>query len=99
MKIHNDVTQSLSAHDKTTNKPTILPAKAAPATTAVDSVSISDTSRTLLATGTQSTEAPFDAARVAAIKAAISAGHFKVNPEAVADKVLDSASQLLTGRG
>ena len=98
MKIQHNVSQSVSAQDKTTNRPTILPAKATPTATSVDSVSISDTSRSL-ATSTKSTEAPFDATRVAAIKDAIAAGHFKVNPEAVADKVLDSASQLLTGRG
>jgi len=69
-------------------------ARPAATTQSVGSVNISETSRAL---GTSHTEAPFDAKRVDAIKSAISAGQFKVNPEAVADKILNSASQLLTG--
>ena len=98
MKIQNDVTKSLHSTDKSTTT-----AKAAttgvirPVSTAsVGSVHISDASRSL-ATGVSNTEAPFDAKRVDAIKAAISSGHFKVNPEAIANKVIDSASQLLVG--
>jgi negative regulator of flagellin synthesis FlgM len=67
-------------------------------TTTAGSVKISDASRSLLTAGVSHSEAPFDAKRVDAIKAAISSGHFKVNPEAVADKVLSSASQLLVGK-
>ena len=100
MKIHNDVTHALQPADKsTTGKAggTIAPkaVHAAP----VDSVSISDVSRSLQAAGTSNNDAPFDVKRVEQIKAAISAGQFKVNPEKVADKVIDSASQLLTGNG
>lgn len=62
---------------------------------AVGSVNISEASRSLQTTGASNAEAPFDVKRVEAIKAAISTGHFKVNPEAVADKVIASASQLV----
>ncbi len=68
------------------------------ATTAIGSVSISEASRSLQAKSAGNAEAPFDAKRVDAIKAAISAGHFKVDPQAVACKVIDSASQLLAGQ-
>jgi len=78
---------------KTTNANAARPATTTPS---VGSVNISETSRSL-STGTSNVEAPFDAKRVADIKSAISAGQFKVNPDAVADKILSSASQLLTG--
>ena len=71
-------------------------ARPATVTSSVGSVNISETSRSL-STSSSNTEAPFDAKRVEAIKSAISAGHFKVNPEAVADKIVSSASQLLVG--
>jgi negative regulator of flagellin synthesis FlgM len=71
-------------------------ARPAAVTQSVGSVNISETSRSLSTSSTNS-ESPFDAKRVDAIKTAISAGHFKVNPEAVADKILNSASSLLSG--
>jgi negative regulator of flagellin synthesis FlgM len=37
----------------------------------------------------------FDAKKVTEVRAAISEGRFKVNPEAVADKLLASAAELL----
>ncbi|MGI9026444.1 MAG: flagellar biosynthesis anti-sigma factor FlgM [Burkholderiaceae bacterium] len=100
MKIENDVTRALRPADsanttKTTASTAARPAEAAPA---IGSVQISDTSRALQAAGVSNAEAPFDAQRVEAIKAAISAGHFKVNPEAIADKLIDSVGQLLTGK-
>ena len=100
MKI-NDVSRALTAND---TAPATKPSGSVPAdrttnaTAPVGSVKISEASRSLQTAGTSNAEAPFDAKRVDAIKAAISAGHFKVNPEAIADKVLDSASQLLVGK-
>jgi negative regulator of flagellin synthesis FlgM len=38
----------------------------------------------------------FDAHKVANISQAIREGHFKVNPEAIADKLIENASELLT---
>lgn len=102
MKINNDTNRTLQAADSATTVKSggsVSPAtKTTNAATAIGSVSISEASRSLQTTGTRHAEAPFDAQRVEAIKAAISAGHFKVNPEAIADKVLDSASQLLVGK-
>jgi len=40
-------------------------------------------------------EGSFDAAKVAAMSAAISEGRFVVNAEAIADKLLDNAQELL----
>ena len=98
MKIENDATRALRQHEGISNNrgTATLAVKGADATPAVGSVSISDTSRTLQSVG--GTEAPFDAKRVEAIKAAITAGHFKVDPHAVADKLIDSVGQLLTSK-
>ena len=76
---------------------TTAPVKTTHATPAIGSVQISEASRSLQLSGTSNSEAPFDVKRVEAIKSAISSGQFKVNPEAVASKVIDSASQLLVG--
>jgi len=40
----------------------------------------------------------FDAARVAAMRQAIADGSFRVNAQAVADKLLDNAAEFLTHR-
>lgn len=99
MKISPDVNR-LTTDVAPANKPstTVAPTRTTNAAPAIGSVNISEASRSLQTAGTSNAEAPFDAKRVEAIKAAISAGQFKVNPEAIADKVLDSASQLLVGR-
>ena len=63
----------------------------APAT-AQDEVSLSK-----LAGALQSGEhPPVNAARIQEIKQAISEGRFKINPEAIADRLLDSARELLS---
>ncbi len=101
MKIENDVTRAIRSTDSaTTTKTTASTAAAKPAeaTPAIGSVKISDASRALQTAGTSSAEAPFDVKRVEAIKSAISAGQFKVHPEAIADKLIDSVGQLLTGK-
>ncbi len=100
MKIENDVTRALRPADSanTTKTTASTATRAAQATPAIGSVQISDTSRAMQAAGVSNAEAPFDAHRVEAIKAAISAGHFKVNPEAIADKLIHSVGQLLTGK-
>lgn len=40
--------------------------------------------------------APIDSAKVEAIKQAIAEGRFRVNPEKIADRLLDSVKELLT---
>jgi negative regulator of flagellin synthesis FlgM len=103
MKINTDVGRALQANDTASTTKSTGPAatkhtNATHATPAVGSVKISEASRSLQTAGTSNAEAPFDAKKVEAIKAAISAGTFKVNPEAVAGKVIDSATQLLTSK-
>lgn len=58
---------------------------------AQDAVSLSQLAGTL-----QSGEhPPVNTARIQEIKQAISEGRFKINPEAIADRLLDSARELL----
>ena len=99
MKINTDVSAALRQADtaaqatKTTNASHI--AHATRPAAASSSVKISDATRALK---TDSSEAPFDAKRVDEIKAAISAGTFKVNADAVAGKLLESVKSLLTDK-
>ncbi|MES3013248.1 MAG: flagellar biosynthesis anti-sigma factor FlgM [Pseudomonadota bacterium] len=55
-------------------------------------IEISNTAATLLTSGAT---AEFDAEKVARIAKAIDDGTFKVNPEAIADKLISNATELL----
>ena len=66
-----------------------------PAAAGVDAsatVALSSTASTLLSTGSAS---EFDADKVARIAGAIAEGSFKINPEAIADKLIANAQELL----
>ena len=67
----------------------------APATTPDDSakIELSSTASTLLTT---QASPEFDAQKVASISQAIADGSYKVNPEAIADKLIANAQELLT---
>ena len=56
-------------------------------------VELSSTAASLLSGGSS---AEFDANKVAHISDAIAGGTFKVNPEAIADKLIANAQELLT---
>jgi negative regulator of flagellin synthesis FlgM len=56
-------------------------------------VALSSTASTLLSTGGAS---EFDADKVARISAQIADGSFKVNPDAIADKLIANAQELLS---
>lgn len=43
-------------------------------------------------------EAPLDTARVEAIRQAISEGRFQINPEAIADRLIQSARELVAAQ-
>lgn len=58
-------------------------------------VEISSTATSLMS-GTQGTSAEFDAKKVARMSQAIADGSFTVNPEAIADKLIANAQELLT---
>lgn len=61
-----------------------------------DSVSLSDTSSQLQALEASVNQASgFDAAKVEAIKQAISDGRFKINPEQIADSLIASTRELV----
>ena len=67
------------------------PAQAPAATPATDAVSLSQ-----LAGSLQSGEhSPVNSARVQEIKQAITEGRFKINPEAIADHLIESARDLV----
>jgi negative regulator of flagellin synthesis FlgM len=61
------------------------------------SVQLSSTAASLLAANASTPE--FDAAKVEKIKQAIADGSYKVNPEAIADKLLSNAQELLSSAG
>lgn len=56
-------------------------------------IELSSTAATLLTGGTT---AEFDAEKVARISKAIDDGSFKINPEAIADKLISNAQELLS---
>lgn len=71
----------------------------APAPTAQDSVNITTLSAQLQALeGKLSSIEVVDTARVQAIKDAIAEGRFKINPEVIADRLLDTARELIRDR-
>ena len=100
MKVSNDVTSALRAAESATQaKPSATAAaKSTGTVNAVGSVNISEATRSLQSISGSDSDRPFDAKRVDEIKAAISAGTFKVNADAVAGKLLDSVNQLLTDK-
>lgn len=55
-------------------------------------IELSNTAATLLTSGAT---AEFDAEKVARITKAIEEGTFKINPEAIADKLISNAAELL----
>lgn len=55
-------------------------------------IELSNTASTLLTTGATP---EFDAEKVARISKSIDDGSFKINPEAIADKLISNASELL----
>lgn len=68
------------------------PATAAPVAEPSSTVALSSAA-TQLASGTS--DATFDTAKVDRIAQAVRDGKFKVNPEAIADKLIANASELL----
>lgn len=80
-----------------TFKPSITPtaprtaSRMQEATTNADAVSLSQLAGTMQGTD----KPPVNAARIQEIKEAISQGRFKVNPEAIADGLIQSARTLL----
>lgn len=94
MKISNSVDTTGSLE-----RSALDPARTRPASggaVASDTIRISDLSNQLASMENQfAAEVAFDSTRVEAIKAAMRDGQFSVNPDAVADKLLESVRELL----
>ena len=75
-----------------TSRPQARPAAAPPAT--AEAVSFSPLAGALLA----SEKPPVNSARVQEIKEAITQGRFKINPEAIAGRLLDTARDLVNSQ-
>jgi negative regulator of flagellin synthesis FlgM len=71
------------------------PTQTASAGTAQEAVSLSQIAGSLQV----SEKPPVNTARIQEIKAAISEGRFKINPEAIADRLIESARDLLNSQG
>jgi negative regulator of flagellin synthesis FlgM len=82
-----------AAPAETAKAPAGAPAPAAAAVDASATVALSSTASTLLSGGASG---EFDADKVARIAARIADGSFKINPEAIADKLIANAQELLT---
>ena len=61
------------------------------------SVSVSTLARTLEKPEVSNNAGDIDHAKVQAVKASIQNGTYKVNPEAIADKLLSNAQEMLNG--
>jgi negative regulator of flagellin synthesis FlgM len=94
VKITNGISSVGSSGDSGRTKSATQTSRA-PASPAGDQVELSSLAA-LQETG--ATTAPIDTARVAEIKQAIVDGRFQVNPERIADGLLESARQLLASR-
>ena len=77
-----------SATNGTPATATAIPARA----DASARIELSNTAATLLTSGST---AEFDAEKVARISKAIEDGTFRINPEAIADKLISNAAELL----
>ncbi len=74
--------------------PSRTPSKTANPSAAVadDPVALSDTARSA---ASADDSAPVNTSRIAEIKAAIAAGQFRINPEAIADRLISTAQELV----
>ncbi|MGP1675565.1 MAG: flagellar biosynthesis anti-sigma factor FlgM [Burkholderiales bacterium] len=100
MKINSSIKPvSTSAVSGGGSRPGNKGAASAPGSGAGDRVQLSPLSSQLLAIETSMANTPVvDSARVAEIRSAIAEGRFKVNPDAVADHLLQTARELLRSR-
>ena len=79
--------------------PTVQPGNNAPGTPDSTSVNLGTSSTQLLGMGgTTASTSPVNAAKVAAIKQAISEGRFQVNSGAVADSLIKSVTDLISSQ-
>ena len=96
MKIDSSARTATTAGDVTQTKRSNAPAAKPETGGAQDRVQLSGLSTQMQALETEIGEASgFDAAKVDAIKQAISEGRYTINPDAIADKLIASTRELL----
>ena len=88
MKIDSTTSTSASAFTEVRHRTSV----SQPATSAATEVHLSELAGQLQSPGEAST---FDASRVSEIKQAIAVGRFTINSEAIADRLIASASELV----
>jgi negative regulator of flagellin synthesis FlgM len=96
VKITNGVTAVGTGTDSGRTKSATQTSRT-PAPQASDQVELSSLAARLQEASAATAE-PIDTARIAEIKQAITDGRFQVNPERIADGLLESARQLLANR-
>ena len=95
MKINTSVPSVTTSDVASRAKPAASGNRKASATTG-EQVELSSMTARLQDAGAATSDAPVvDAARVAEIKQAISEGRFQINPERIADGLLDSVREML----
>jgi negative regulator of flagellin synthesis FlgM len=90
MKVEQSTQPANTQLVKEAHGPSVKKAENAP-----DEVELSNLASQLLGTDD---ELPFDAGRVAEIKRAISEGKFSINADAIADRLITSARELVDSR-
>lgn len=93
MKINTSIPSVTANEVAGRAKPSVQGSRKADA--ASDQVELSSMSARLQDAGASAADAPADAARVAEIKQAISEGRFQINPERIADGLIDSVRAML----
>jgi negative regulator of flagellin synthesis FlgM len=78
-----------AAYNFTPTQATRTPAKPATKNAASEQVQLSDTAQI------KSSDAPVNHNRVQEIKQAIAEGRFRINPEAIADRLISTAQELI----
>lgn len=74
------------------------PANSESAKTEKTASSNTEVSLSVNAAALQDDAAPIDSSKVQEIRQAISEGRFKINPEAIADRLIDSARELINAQ-
>lgn len=97
MKINPNI-PAVTANDAAVAKPSVQGSRKS--ASASEQVELSALAASLKEAGAALADAPVvDAARVAEIKQAISEGRFQINPERVADGLIESVRQMLARQG
>lgn len=97
VKITNGITSVGPGTESGRTKST-TPSPRTATTAGSDQVELSALAATLKDAGAAMSE-PIDSARIAEIKQAIADGKFQINPERIADGLIESARELLAGKG